>query len=319
MRTLLAALCIIFPGKEVPAQEPWPSRPVTLLVPHAPGVAPDLIARVIAERLAPSLGQPIIVKNQPGSSGLIGGEAAARSRPDGYTLMVGDDALFAIAPHLYPNMTFSPLRDFVPIISLVENQYMLVVRPDPAVTDLQSFLGYARRAVPPLAYGSNGNGSQSHLTMERLRVLAGLELLHVPYRTGGQIAAAVAIGEVSVAFVGASGTAQVRTGRLRALASTGAARSVTFPDVPTLNKTFPGFEMTNWQGLFAPAGTPQPIVVRLEQEVREILTQESVMERLASGSDLRALLLGPREFAQRIQRDSDKYREIVARLGLKID
>jgi len=319
MRKLFIALLLAIPGKESLAQEPWPSRPITLVVPHAAGVTPDVVARILAERLTPVLGQPVVVINRPGSNGLIGGEAAARSKPDGYTLMVGDDALFAISPHLYPAMTFSPEKDFVPILSLVENQYFLVVRPDLPVTDLRSFFAYARQANPTLAYGSNGQGSQSHLTMERLRGLAGVALLHVPYRTGSQSAAAVAAGEISVAFIGASALSQVRSGRLRALASTGPRQSTSFPDVPPLNKTFPGFEMTNWQGLFAPAGTPQAVLARIDQEVRAILAAEGVQERLAGGSDLRVVLLGAPEFAQRIRRESDRYRDIVERLGLKID
>ena len=319
MRTWLPALLIIFSGLDALAQEPWPSRPVTLIVPHAAGVTPDVVARILAERLAAPFGQPVVVINRPGSNGLIGGEAAARSRPDGHTLLIGDDALVTISPHLYPSMTFSPEKDFVPILSLVENQFFLVVRPDLPVTNLQSFFEYARQANPALAYGSNGQGSQSHLTMERLRGLAGVELLHVPYRTASQSATAIVTGEISVAFIGSSALSLVRSGKLRALASTGPMQSKSFPDVPPLNRSYPGFEMTNWQGLFAPAGTPQPILARIEQEVRAILTAEGLQERLAGGSDLRILLLGAAEFTQRIRRDSDRYREIVDRLGLKID
>ena len=302
------------------AQEPWPSRPVTLIVPYTPGAAPDLIARAIGDKLSVALGQPVVVANRSGSAGLIGGDAAAHSKPDGYTLLVGDDGMFAIAPHLYRHMTFNPAVDFAPITSLVENAFVLAIDPALPATDVASFLELARKSNPPLAYGSFGSGSQPHLTMERLKSLGGgVPMLHVPYRTSGAAGMAIVGHEIAASFVGASAASYIRNGRLRAIATTGATRSRTLPEVPTLSETYPGLVMTNWQGLFAPAGTPAAVIQRIEREVREILASEELAQRLAGAGDMRALVLGPDAFAQRIRRDSEKYREIIEKLDLKLD
>lgn len=319
MRALAALILGLALAGPLRAEEPWPARALTLLVGYGPGVAPDLVGRVVAERLAAALGQPVVVVNRPGSNGLIAGEEASRARADGYTLLVGDDGMFTIAPHIYRNLRFSPTQDFAPIASLVENQFVLAVRPDLPVSDLRSFLDHARQAQPPLAYGSPGSGGQAHLTMERLRRLAGIELLHVPFRTGVQAALGIVSGDIAAAFVGASAAGHIRAGRLRVIATTGPARSKAFPEVRTLGETFPGLEMTNWQGLFAPAGTPRPILDRLEAELRRITAAEDFVQRVGGGGDMRALLLGADAFAQRIRRDHERYRQIVEQVGLKPD
>jgi tripartite-type tricarboxylate transporter receptor subunit TctC len=318
MKTLILALLALL-APSLFAQEPWPSRPLTILVAYGPGVGPDLAARAVADRLGAALGQPVVVINRPGNNGLIGGEEASRARPDGYTLFLGDDGLFAIVTHLYRNLRFSPHRDFTPIASLVENQFLLGVRPELPVNDLQGFIEHARQASPPLAYGSSGSGGQAHLTMERMRRLAGIELLHVPFRTGGQAAMAIVSGDIAAAFVGASAAGHIRAGRLRIIATTGPSRSKALPDVPALNEVFPGLEMTNWQALFAPAGTPRPVLERLEQEVRRIVAAEDFIQRVGGSGDMRALNLGSEALAQRIRRDHERYGRIVESLGLKPD
>jgi len=312
---LLALLCAAPAG----AQEPWPSRPITLVVPFGPGVAPDLIARALGERLSATLGQPLVILNRPGQTGLIGGETVAHSKPDGYTLLIGDDALFAIAPHVYRQLPFNPATELTPIISLIENAFILAINPALPATDLASFLALARKANPPLAYASFGNGSQSHLMMERLRSVAGLPLLHVPFRGSSQAAQAVASGDAAAAFTGVAGDALARSGRVRAVATTGAARSKSWPGLPTLAESFPGLVMTNWQGLFAPAGTAPAVLRRIEEAARDVLASDELVRKMSGGGDMRVLLLGSADFAQRIRRDSERYREIVERLGLKID
>src|SRR5437667_698277 len=221
----------------------YPSRPIRLLVPNPPGGATDTIARVVAPRLGEALGQPVVVENRPGSNGNLSSELAARAAPDGYTLLLGQDSQIVISPHLYANLPVDTLKDLTPVSTLVTTQMVLSSNPALPVKNLQEFLEYARRAKPPLAYASIGNGSQHHLTMEMLKTRAGIELIHVPYKGGGPATIALLAGEVPVMFGGNSVTGHIKAGKLRGLAVAGKRRSATFPDLPTLGEFFPGLEV----------------------------------------------------------------------------
>src|SRR6266536_4179590 len=218
------------------ASAQYPSRPIRLLVPNPPGGATDTIARVLAPKLGEALGQPVVVENRPGSNGNLSSELAAKAAPDGHTLLLGQDSQIVISPHLYANLPFDTLKDLVPVATLVTTQMVLAVGPAVAAKSLQEFLEYARRANPPLAYASIGNGSQHHLTMEMLKARAGIQLVHVPYKGGGPATLALLAGEVPVMFGGNSVTGQIKAGKLRGLAVAGKRRSATFPDLPTLSE-----------------------------------------------------------------------------------
>jgi tripartite-type tricarboxylate transporter receptor subunit TctC len=297
----------------------YPSKPVRLLVPIPPGGGPDLVGRLIAARLSETLGQPVVVENRVGGNGMVAGEAVAKATPDGHTLLVGMDSLIAINPHLYERMPFDPLTDLAPVSSLVSNGFFLVVNPQLPVHGLAEFIEYAKRANPPLHYASGGNGSQHHLTMERLKGRAGIALVHIPYRGGAPATTATVSGEVAAMMSGTSTAPQIKAGRLRVLAYTGPQRSSLLPEVPTVAETYPEFEMTQWYGLFAPAATPEPVLSRLRAEVSRILREPQIRERLHNAGGVEAWITTPGEFAAAIRDDYAKYARLVREIGARID
>jgi len=294
-------------------------RPVRIIVPNPPGGATDTVARVIAPRLGELLGQPVVVENKPGSNGNLAIELAAKAPPDGLTLLLGADAQIVIGPHLYRDLGVDTLKDLVPVASLVNTQMVLAVNPTLPVTTLPEFVEYARRANPPLAYGSIGNGSQHHLVMEMLKQRAHIDLLHVPFKGGGPATMALIAGQISAAFGGNSVTGHVKAGKLRALAVAGKQRSPAFPDVPRLAEFYPGFEVTPWLGLFAPAGVPAGSLSRLRDATNQALGEAQTAERIRRVGGLEPYISTPEEFAALLRTEYAKYGEIVKSVGVKID
>ncbi len=221
----------------------YPSRPIRLLVGFPPGGGPDIVARLLAPKLAEALGQPVVVETRVGGTGTIAGEAVAKSPADGHTLLVGHDGLFVINPHLYKEMPIDPLKDLAPVASLVSNGFFLAINPSVPAQTFSEFIEYARRADPPIQYGSGGNGSQHHLTMERLKARAGINMVHVPYKGGAPATTATVAGEVAAMMSGTSTAGQIRAGRLRAIAFTGPQRSRVLPGVPAIAEFYPDFVM----------------------------------------------------------------------------
>ncbi len=297
----------------------YPSRPVRIVSPTSPGGAPDIVARTLADKLGPALGQPVVVENRVGSNGNIAAELVARSPADGHTLLLGMDSLFVINPHLYARMPIDVHRDLLPVATVASNFFVLSVHPSLPVRTLPEFVEYARKANPPLTYGSGGNGSQHHLTMEQLKSVAGIELVHVPYKGGAPAMTATVAGEVAAMFAGTSTAPQIRAGRLRALAITAAKRSEAFPQLPAIGEFYPGFEVTIWLGLFAPAGTPAPALARLREEVAKALAADDVRQKLDNAGGLQAFATSPAEFAALIKSDYDKYGKLVRGIGAKVD
>ena len=297
----------------------YPSRPIRLLVPIPPGGGPDIVARLIAPKMSEALGQPVVVENRVGSNGNIAGDFVAKSAPDGYTLLLGMDSLIAINPHLYARMPFDTLKDLAPVASLVSNGFFIAVNPSVPAQTLAEFVEVARRANPPLQYASGGNGSQHHLTMERLKARAGINLVHIPYKGGSPAATATVAGEVSVTMSGTSSAPQIKAGRLRALAFTGKQRSAVMPDVPTVSELYPDFTMVQWYGLFVAAGTPEPVIARLRLEVNKALAQPDVRERLRNAGGVEAWITTPEEFAAEIRSEYAGYGKLVKDLGAKVD
>jgi len=295
----------------------YPARPVRLLVPNPPGGATDNLARVVAPRLSEALGQTVVVDNRPGSNGNLATEMAARAAPDGHTLILSADAQIVISPHLYRKLPYDPLRELVPVASLVSTQMLLAVHPSLPVKNLPEFVEYARRASPPLAYASIGNGSQHHLAMEMLKSRAGINLLHVPFKGGGPALVALFGGEVSVMFGGSSAGPFVRSGKLRALALAG-KRNDAYPGLPALSETYPGLEVSPWLGLFAPAGLPPHVLDRLRAETSRLLADPGTLGRIR-GIALDPFVTTPQEFAAQIRAEYARYGEVVKAVGVKID
>jgi tripartite-type tricarboxylate transporter receptor subunit TctC len=297
----------------------FPSRAVTLLVPIPPGGAPDIAARVLGQKLAESLGQPVVVENRAGANGNIAGELLAKAQPDGHTLALLADSQIAINPHLYSRMPFDTLRDFVPVHTVAANQFVLAVNPSLPAKSFQEFIELARASEPPLAYASGGNGSQHHLTMEMLKQRAGIELVHVPYRGGAPATTATVAGETAAMWAGSSNAPQIKAGRLRALAVSGGKRSAQYPDLPTIGEFYPGFENSIWLGLFAPAGVPEEALNRLRSEVRRALESADVKARFNNAGGLEPYVAAPEEFDALIRRDHAKYAKVVKDLGIRLD
>ena len=317
LRYLLPLLFACALPLQVGAQ--YPTRAVRIVVPIPPGGAPDIAARVIGDKLSGSLGQPVVIENRAGSNGNIAGDLVAHSTPDGYTLLLGMDSLIAINPHLYPKMSFSTLKDLVPVATLVENQFVLSINPALPVKTFREFIEYARKADPPLAYASGGNGSQHQLAMEIRKTRAGIKLLHVPYKGGSPAAMATVAGEVAAMFAGTSNAPQIRAGKLRAIAVTGSKRSALFPDLPTIGEIYPGYEITIWLALFAPTGTPDAVIARLRADIARALALPDVKERLNAGGGLEPFPTRPEEFAALIRSDYEKFGKVVREVGVRVD
>jgi tripartite-type tricarboxylate transporter receptor subunit TctC len=297
----------------------FPSRAVTILVPIPPGGAPDIAARVLGQKLADALGQPVVVENRAGANGNIAGELLAKAPPDGHTLALLADSQIAINPHLYSRMPFDTLRDFVPVHTVAANQFVLAINPSLPAKSFQEFIELARASKPPLAYASGGNGSQHHLTMEMLKQRAGIELVHVPYRGGAPATTATVAGETAAMWAGSSNAPQIKAGRLRALAVSGGKRSAQYPELPTIGEFYPGFENSIWLGLFAPAGVPQGVLDRLRAEIRRALESADVKARFNGAGGLEPYVAAPEEFDALIRRDHAKYARVVKDLGIRLD
>jgi len=301
------------------ASAKYPESPIRILVTIPPGGAPDIAARLVAQRLGESLGWTVVVENRTGANGNVAGDAVAKAPPDGYTLLLGADSLIAINPHIYPRMTFDTLKDLLPVTSIASNQFFLSVNPSVPARTFQEFIDYARSAKPPLAYASGGNGSQHQFGIEMLKQRAGIDLLHVPYRGGAPAGLATVAGETSVVLAGASNAPLLKSGQLRGLATTGKKRSPLFPDLPTIAEFYPGYELTIWLGLFAPAGTPEPIVTILRSEVQKALREGDLAEKLNVTGALQPLIESPEDFSALIQRDYDKYGKLARDIGVKVE
>jgi tripartite-type tricarboxylate transporter receptor subunit TctC len=313
---LTVLFALLFMGS---ANAQYPARPIRLLVPNPPGGATDTLARVFAPRLGEALGQPVIVENRPGSNGNLAMEATARAAADGYTLLLCADAQIVIGPHLYARMPLDTLKDLDPVASLVNTQMVLSVSPALPVRNLQEFVDYARRANPPLAYASIGNGSQHHLVMEMLKSRAGIDLLHVPFKGGGPATVAILAGEVSVMFGGNSVAGHIKSGKLRALAVAGKQRSASYPDLPRLSELYPDLEVTPWLALFAPAGTPAAILLRLRNETGRLLADDDLRGKIRNVGGLEPYVTTPEEFAAQLRAEHAKYGQIVKAVGARID
>jgi tripartite-type tricarboxylate transporter receptor subunit TctC len=296
----------------------FPSRAITIIVPIPPGGAPDIAARVVAQKLSESVGQPVVVENRAGANGNIANELVAKAPADGHTLGLLADSQITINPHLY-KMPIDTLRDLTPVIPVAVNQFVLTVNPALPVRTFPEFIEFARKANPPLAYASGGNGSQHHLTMEMLKLRAGIKMLHVPYKGGAPAATATVAGDTAAMWSGSSNAPQIKAGRLRPLAVSGAKRSEQYPELPTIAEFYPGFENSIWLGLFGPAGIPEATLAKLRAELRKILESADVKQKLNAAGGLDPYVASPEEFDARIRRDYAKYAKVVKDIGIKLD
>lgn len=315
---LILGLIFAFSASLAHAQAEFPNRPLRVVIPFPAGGPVDVVARIVAPRLGGRLGQPVRVESRPGVNGNIATEHVARAPADGHTLLIASDGQIVISPHLY-RMAVDPLSDLVPIATLGSTDLILVTRADLPARDLAEFVALARRADPPLTYGSVGSGSQLHLVMELFKERAGINLVHIPYRGGEAMSLALQRGEVQAGFAGNAATEHIRAGILRGLASAGRDRSPAYFNIPTLAETYPGFEAQAWVALFAPAAIPADVLEQLRVEMNGILAESDTVElfRRANGFDL--YRARPEDFTARIRAEHARYGDVVKRVGLAID
>jgi len=301
------------------ARAQYPVKPIRLVVLIAPGGAPDIGARVLAPKLGERLGQAVIVENRAGSNGNIAGEHVAKSNPDGYTLLYGADSLVAVNPHVYSKMPFDTQKDLTPIATTTVSMVVISVNPKVPVKTFKEFLDYSRHANPPLAFASGGNASIHHLVMEALKIQAGINLTHVPYKSGTPAVTAAIAGDVPVVVAGTSAANQIRAGKLRALAVSGRERLSYLPDIPTLGEFYPGVAFNNWLGIWGPAGMPDPVVSRLHAEINNVLSVKETSDKITAVGGAEPWINSREFFVKFIASEHERYGKIVRSLGIKID
>jgi tripartite-type tricarboxylate transporter receptor subunit TctC len=314
----LAAASLLLPAAAL--AQGYPAKPVRLLVPFAPGGTTDVLARLVAQKLGEALGQQFVVENRPGAGGNIGTEFAARSAPDGYTLVMSFDGTMAINPSTYRGLSFDPQRDLAPVASVAQVPLLFVVHPAVAAKTVPEFVALAKASPGRINYSSAGNGSTGHLTGELFKGRAGIDMVHVSYKGGGQAVQDLLGGQIQM-VVTALPTVEghLKGGKLRALAFTSAQRVPGAPEVPTLIESgFPGFEVMSWYGILAPAGTPPDIVGKLNAETNRVLRLPDVRERLTA---LGAEPTGgtPEQFAATIRADTARWARVVNEAGIRIE
>lgn len=302
----------------VSAQEEWPTKPVTLIVPFAPGGNTDLIARTIAPKLGEKLGQSIIVENRPGAGGTIATTEVASAAADGYTMQIGDISTHAISPYVYKNLTYNPVDDFEPVIQVTSVSLILVANPQVKASNLQELIDLAKSDPESLSYASSGNGSPQHLAFEYLKSLTGIDPVHIPYNGSAPALTDVIAGHVPLMIDGTA-VPHVKSGALKALAVTGTTRSQALPDVPTMQESgVKNFAFTSWHGIMYPAGVSAEIVEKVNAAVGEILNEQEVRDRFA---ELNIGLAGgsPEQFAEFVTAENKKMKSLVDAAGVTKD
>lgn len=318
MTRLLAVFIAIWVGFLPSASwaQAYPSKPIKIIVTLAPGGTADILARLLADKLSAAWGQPVVVENRPGASGMLGAEQVAKAEPDGYTLLMGYNAEIAINRSLFKTMSYDSLKAFTPVTIVGTTPMILVVHPSVPASSLKELMDLAKSGKQSLSYGSAGNGSTPHLGMELLKAGAQVDITHVPYKSAALAIPQVIGNHVSMVFSGMPlAMPHVRSGALKALAVSSTTRSPAAPDVPTVAESgFPGFDITNWFGIFVPAGTPPAIVDKLYQGIKASVTSEDVVARLRrEGGDINPM--PPAEFSRFITAEVEKYRKIIQASG----
>jgi tripartite-type tricarboxylate transporter receptor subunit TctC len=299
------------------AQGPWPQKPIRIVVPFAAGVSPDVVTRIISEPLGRALGQPMVIDNRAGAAGIIGAEVAARSPADGYTLFMTVNSIMGINPNVYVKLPYDPLRDFAPVTQVALVPYVLVTGPNQPDKSLKDLLARAKAKPGSVDYGSLGVGSGPHVVMEMMNNMAGIQMVHVPYK--GSPLADVMAGQVPLAFEPATTAVPlVRSGKLRALAVTSKKRSPSLPDVPAVAELLPGYDGDGWQGFYVPAGTPQDIIARYNTEIVKVLRQPDVQRKLIE-LGLQPVGSSVEDFAKVSREEFEKWGRIAKANNIRID
>lgn len=316
MKKAIALLALLAGGMAAALAQTWPNRPVKLIVPFGAGGNTDLAARITAERLTANLGRPILVENRLGASGTIAAEYVARSAPDGYTFLVGSTVQISVLP-LFARLNFNPDKDFVPVAIMATNPFLLAIHPSIPARTLREFVDYVTARPGRLNYGSGGVGTIGHLCGALLLARAGLAMTHVAYKSGPQGVSELVGGQLQMYFGTASDIIpHMRAGRVTVLGVSSEKRNRELPEVPAIAETYPDFNLINWAGLLAPAGTPRDIVERVAHEVVRVMKEPAVIDRVRKiGLDPSGVALG--EFADLVRKEQPSWVEVVKAAGIK--
>jgi len=320
-RTLaIAAAVLAFPFTSSFAQS-YPTKPVRLIVPYAAGGGTDFFARTVGQKLGEGLGQTVVVENKPGGATIIGGDAAAKALPDGYTALVADSTTLAVNPSLYKKLPFDPAKDLAPVTLTARFAMLLVVNPSLVkATTVSQFVEEAKRAQGQMSYASVGAGTTHHLTMELFLQRVGMKMSHIPYKGAGPAIQDVVGGQVPVMFVDlAAGSPMIKAGKLRALAVASPKRIAALPDVPTFaEQGIPNFEAWAWQGLAVPAGTPKDIISRLNAEYAKAIADPQVRQKLVDAG-IEPVTSTPEQMAAYILTETAKWAQVIKQADIKVD
>ena len=318
MRKALLAVASLAFALAAQAQ-PFPNRPIKIIVPFGPGGFTDVAARILQKELAPAIGQPIIIENRPGAGSTIGTDAVAKAAPDGYTLVMISTA-HVISPHLYKQMPYDPLKDFTPVMKLAEGPYVLVVHPSLPAKSVGELIALAKAKPGSIDYASSGNGSAQHLVGALFTTMAGVNLNHVPYKGSNQAMNDVIGGQVKVSFVGVpNALPNLNSGKLKALGVSTGKRYAELPDVPTIAEAgVPGYDATIWLGLLAPPNTPREIVARINADITRILSTAEARKLMASaGVDVATST--PEDFARLMAAEMERWGKVVRETGATVN
>jgi tripartite-type tricarboxylate transporter receptor subunit TctC len=302
------------------ANAQYPTKPLRLVVPFAPGGSTDIFARLIAERAQGPLGLPVVVENRAGAAGNIGADAVARSAPDGYTLLMATTGVMAINNALYKNMTYDAAKDLEPVLFVASITNVLIVPPDFPAKSVAELIALAKKEPGKLSFASSGAGSSTHMSAELFKSLSGTDLLHIPYKGSGQALPDLMSGRVSMMFENAPGAvSHIKAGKVRALAQTGSKRTASMPDLPTVAESgVPGYESLSWSGIAVPAGTPRAVVDRLNRDFNSVLATAEMRQKLAEQG---AETIGgpPEAFAQHIRAEREKWSRLIREKNIVVN
>jgi tripartite-type tricarboxylate transporter receptor subunit TctC len=317
---LLGVFCTAACCTSAAMAQAWPSKPVRFVMTAGAGSSIDVIGRILADKIREPLGQPVIVENRVGAGGTIATDAVAKAAPDGYSMVLSFNGPLAFGPHMYSHLPYDPFKDLAPVIVTTSQPNLLAINAALPVKSVKDLIGYARKNPGKLNYGSVGAGSSSHLTMELMKMMAGLFIVHIPYNGSPPAAASLAAGDTQLLFaVPTAVTPLIQAGKVRALAVSGLKRYSVMPEVPTIAESgLPKFEALAWNGVLFPAGTPRPMIERMNREMNTALNSPDVHQKLnAAGLD--PVGGTPEEFARLIRAESDKWAPVIQRTGAKVD
>lgn len=314
----LAAALLLAPALAV--AQPYPAKPIRIVVPFPPGGIADLFARIIGQKFSETWGQPGVVENRPGAGGNIGAELVAKSAPDGYTLVTGSIGTHAVNVSLFRKLPYDPIRDFAPVSLIMEAEGLLVVHPSVPVKTVKELIALAKARPGQIAYASAGYGTAAHLAGELFKSMARVDMVHVPYKGNVPAITDLIAGQTSLLFATMPTVLpQVQAGRLKALAVTSSARAPAAPELPTIAEAaLPGYSVTNWIGVFAPAGTPRDIVVKLNGEIVRIMQAPDIQKRLAN-EGAKFSPWTPDQFAAFVKAELAKWAKVVKEAGIRVD